>query len=396
MGLVQAVKGAVSSTLADQWKEFIYCDALGADTLIQKGQKRVTAASSNQYGSENIITHDSKIIVNEGQALLVVENGKIIDFSVEPGAYTFQSDTEPSLFAGGFKGLIDSFKKVGQRFVYGGQPQTDQRVYYVNLKEIPNNKFGVGGVPFRDAEFGFTIQLKGFGIYSYKIEDPLLFFSHVAANVTDRYLAANLDDQLKAEFQQSIQVALGNLSATGIAYDTIPQHTKELTVYMDKMLDEDWKQVRGLVVVSIGFSSITPDEESIKKIAQFQEARVYSNAQMLGGRLGGAQATAMENAAKNENGAMNGFIGMGFAQQAGGASAAQFIQPGQAAAAPAAQAPAAPATPQTATNTTWTCGCGTQNSGNFCGNCGTKRPAGCTHPNAGGSTFCPDCGAKLK
>lgn len=387
MGLIQAFKGAVTSTLADQWKEFIYCDALGADTLIQKGKKRVTDASSNQQGSDNIITHESRIVVNEGQALLVVENGKIIDFSVEPGAYTFKSDTEPSLFAGGFKGLIDSFKKVGQRFTYGGQPQNDQRVYYVNLKEIPNNKFGVGGVPFRDAEFGFTIQLKGFGVYSYKIEDPILFFSHVAANVTDRYLATNLDDQLKAEFQQAIQVALGNLSATGISYDKIPQHTKELTVNMDKMLDEDWKQVRGLVVVSIGFSSITPDEESVKKIAQFQEARVYSNAQMLGGRLGGAQATAMENAAKNENGAMNGFIGMGFAQQAGGASAAQFIQPGQ---------PAAPQAPAAPTATAWTCNCGAQNTGNFCQNCGTKRPAGCTHPNAGGSTFCPDCGAKLK
>ncbi len=390
MGLVQAVKGAVNSTLADQWKEFIYCDSLDATTLVKKGQKRTTGISSNQYGSENIITHESKIVVNEGQALLVVENGKIIDFSVEPGAYTFQSDTEPSLFAGGFQGLIDSFKKVGQRFVYGGQPQNDQRVYYVNLKEIPNNKFGVGGVPFRDAEFGFTMLLKGFGIYSYKIEDPILFFSHVAANVTDRYLAANLDEQLKAEFQQSIQVAIGNLSAMNISYDKIPQHTKELTLNMDKMLDTDWKQVRGLVVVSVGFSAITPDEESVKKIAQFQEARVYSNAQMLGGRLGGAQATAMENAASNENGAMNGFVGMGFAQQAGGASASQFIKPGT-------PVPPGAQVPQTPAVVAWTCDCGAQNTGNFCQNCGAKRPAACAHPNAGpDSAFCPDCGAKLK
>lgn len=390
MGLVQAVKGAVNSTLADQWKEFIYCDSLDATTLVKKGQKRTTGISSNQYGSENIITHESKIVVNEGQALLVVENGKIIDFSVEPGAYTFQSDTEPSLFAGGFQGLIDSFKKVGQRFVYGGQPQNDQRVYYVNLKEIPNNKFGIGGVPFRDAEFGFTMLLKGFGIYSYKIEDPILFFSHVAANVTDRYLAANLDEQLKAEFQQSIQVAIGNLSAMNISYDKIPQHTKELTLNMDKMLDTDWKQVRGLVVVSVGFSAITPDEESVKKIAQFQEARVYSNAQMLGGRLGGAQATAMENAASNENGAMNGFVGMGFAQQAGGASASQFIKPGT-------PVPPGAQVSQTPAAVAWTCDCGAQNTGNFCQNCGAKRPAACAHPNAGpDSAFCPDCGAKLK
>ena len=398
MGLIKAVTGAVSSTLADQWKEFIYCDALDANTLVKKGSKRIAEGSSNTRASDNIITHESKIVLNEGQALLVVENGKIIDFSVEPGAYTFNSQTEPSLFAGGFKGLIDSFKKVGQRFVYGGQAQNDQRVYYINLKEIPNNKFGIGGVPFRDAEFGFTIMLKGFGIFSYKIEDPLMFFSHVAANVPDGYSATGLEDHLQAEFQQTIQVALGGLSSTGISYDQIPLHTKELTKNMDTMLDEEWKQTRGLVVVGIGFSALTPDEESAKKIAQFQEARVFTNAQMLGARLGTAQATAMENAASNPNGAMNGFVGMGFAQQAGGATAAQFINP-NAAQQPRPMAPAAPVAGVAAgaTATAWTCTCGANNSGNFCSNCGTKRPAACTHPKAGPDTaFCPDCGAKLK
>ena len=387
MGLIQAIKGAVDSTLADQWKELIYCDSLTADTLVKKGIKRVGDKSSNRFGSDNIITHQSRIIVNEGQALLVVENGKIVDFSVEPGAYIFKSDTEPSLFAGGVQGLVESFKKVGKRFVYGGQPENDQRVYYVNLKEIPNNKFGVGQVPFRDAEFGFTILLKGYGVYSYKVEDPVMFFSYVAANVEDNYSAANIEPQLKAEFQQALQVAIGNLSSTGISYDTIPQHTKELAAYMDKTLDEEWKSVRGVVSVSIGFSSITPTEESVQKIAQFQEARVYSNASMLGGRLGGAQATAMENAAANENGAMNGFIGMGFAQQAGGANAAQFINQ-NAQPQPTANAAGTPA---------WTCACGVSNTGNFCGNCGKKKPTGCAHPNAGpNAKFCPDCGAKLK
>jgi len=386
MGLIQAVKGAVNSTLADQWKELIYCDSLPADTLVEKGSQRVSAQSSNRNGSENIITQDSRIIVNEGQALLVVENGKIVDFSVEPGAYTFKSDTEPSLFASGKTGLIESFKKVGKRFVYGGQPETDQRVYYVNTKEIPNNKFGVGDIPFRDSEFSFTILLKGYGVYSYKIEDPVLFFSYVAANVKDRYLRTSIDAQLKAEFQQALQVAIGNLSFAGVSYDAIPKHTKELVLAVDKTLDEDWKKTRGLVSVSIGFSSLTPDEDSVKKIAQFQEARIYSNAAMLGGRLGGAQATAMEGAATNENGAMNGFVGMGFAQQAGGASAGQFIQPHSQPVAPAAQNASA-----------WTCACGANNNGKFCFNCGTKRPAGCTHPNAGPqATFCPDCGAKLK
>lgn len=390
MGLIQAIKGAVSTTLADQWKELIYCDSLAADILVEKGVKRIGDKSSNLFGSDNIITHQSRIIVNEGQALLVVENGKIVDFSVEPGAYTFKSDTEPSLFAGGMQGLIDSFKKVGKRFVYGGQPETDQRVYYVNMKEIPNNKFGVGDVPFRDAEFGFTILLKGYGVYSYKVEDPVMFFSYVAANVKDRYMACGIEPQLKAEFQQSLQVAIGNLSSTGISYDTIPQHTKELAAYMDKTLDEDWKKTRGIVSVSIGFSSITPAEESVKKIAQFQEARIYSNAGMLGGRLGGAQATAMENAAANENGTMNGFIGMGFAQQAGGASAAQFINPNAQPIPAAAPKPAAGLV-------AWTCACGVNNTGNFCGNCGKKKPAQCAHPNAGpNAKFCPDCGAKLK
>lgn len=388
MGLIQAVKGAVSSTLADQWKELIYSDSLDENTLVQKGCKKVTEGSSNQYGSENIITEGSHIIVNEGQALLIVENGKIIDFSVEPGAYIFKSNTEPSLFANGMQGLIDSFKKMGKRFTFGGQPSNVQVVYYVNLKENPNHKFGVYGIPFRDAEFNFTLRLKGYGVYSYKIEDPILFFSHVSANVKNSYLASSIEEQLKAEFQQAIQMSLGTLSSTGMRYDAIPQHTGELVATMDKMLDVDWKQKRGMSVVSIGFSSIVPDEESTQKIAQFQEARVYSNAAMLGGRLGGAQATAMEQAASNQNGSINGFVGMGFAQQMGGASAAQFIKPNMEQNSFSEQKNSAEE---------WICTCNAKNNGKFCSNCGKRRDTICSHSRAiNGAKFCPDCGEKLQ
>lgn len=387
MGLVKAFSGAVRSELSDQWKEFVYCPSLDNDTLVLRGTERRSADSSNQHASPNIITSGSKIVVNEGQCLLVVENGKIVDFSVEPGAYVYHSDTEPSLFDGGWKGLKESFKKVGHRFVYGGQPENDVRVYFVNTKEITGNKFGIGRVPFRDGEFGFTVLVKGYGIYSYRIQDPVLFYASLAANVEESFSREQLDEQLKAEFQHGLQAAIGKVSELKVAYDKIPLYTKELAQEVDTLLDTSWKASRGMTVENIGFASLAPEEESVAKISQFQEARVYSNPAILGGLLGSAQAEALRSAAANESGALNGFLGMGFAQRAGvGASPAEFIG----AVAGASKDP----------ETAWKCACGTANNGKFCSECGqpkTVAGAGCSHANATpDSRFCPDCGQKLK
>ncbi|MDR0734126.1 MAG: SPFH domain-containing protein [Elusimicrobiota bacterium] len=401
MGLVktlfQAGSQAINTVLADQWKEYFYCDALDANTLVKKGQARIAEGSANTKGSDNIITNGSKIAVNEGQFMIIVENGKIVDFTAEAGAYTYDTGTEPSLFDGGWKGLKESFFKVGKRFVYGGQPENDQRVYFINTKEIVDNKFGIGDVPFRDGEFGFTVKIKGYGVYSYRITNPVMFYTNVAANVVDSYKRDALEQQLKAEVQQQLISIIGKTAQKNISYDKIPLYAKEISQEVNKELSKDWNEMRGVQVVSVAFSSVIPDEESAKKINAFQEARVFTQARMMGARLGTAQAAAMENAASNEGGAMLGFLGMGFAAQAGGANAGQFFKQPE----DAQTSGANPAQSQTPPNV-WTCKCGTANTGNFCGECGVKKPeevCKCGHKHPAGSDgpkFCPECGEKLK
>ena len=386
MGLIRAFGGATRTTLADQWKEFIYCDAMSADVLMQKGQARIGEKSSNTKRSENIISDGSKVAVNEGQCMLIVENGRIVDFCAEPGEYLYQMGTEPSMLDSGWHGLKESFKKVGKRFTFGGQPENDQRVYYINTKEIMGNKVGVGEVPFRDSEFGFTIMLKGYGTYSYRITDPIMFYVNVCGNVQDTFRRSQIDEQLKTEVQHNLQPALGKIALKGIAYDQLPLYTNEIADQLNQELTDDWVQNRGISVVSVALASITPDAESAKKIAQFQESRVYTNTRMMGARLGGAQANAMENAAKNDAGAMTGFMGLGMAQQAGGANVASFFE----------NSPE----PAPAAANEWSCqACGSKNTGNFCQNCGAKKPESgetwtCACGTASQGKFCPNCGAK--
>ncbi len=384
MGLIKAFGGAARTTLADQWKEFIYCDAMSADVLMQKGQARIGERSSNTKRDENIISDGSKVAVNEGQCMLIVENGRIVDFCAEPGEYLYQTGTEPSMLDSGWHGLRESFKKVGKRFTFGGQPENDQRVYYINTKEIMGNKVGVGEVPFRDSEFGFTIMLKGYGTYSYRITDPIMFYVNVCGNVQDTFRRSQIDEQLKTEVQHNLQPALGKIALKGIAYDQLPLYTNEIADQLNQELTEDWVQNRGISVVAVALASITPDAESAKKIAQFQESRVYTNTRMMGARLGGAQANAMENASKNDAGAMTGFMGLGMAQQAGGANVASFFENSS----------------EPAAANGWSCpACGSKSTGNFCQNCGAKKPEGgetwtCACGTASQGKFCPNCGAK--
>lgn len=386
MGLIKAFGGAARTTLADQWKEFIYCDAMSADVLMQRGQARIGEKSSNTKRDENIISDGSKVAVNEGQCMLIVENGRIVDFCAEPGEYIYQTGTEPSMLDSGWHGLKESFRKVGKRFTFGGQPENDQRVYYINTKEIMGNKVGVGEVPFRDSEFGFTIMLKGYGTYSYRITDPIMFYANVCGNVQDVFRRSQIDEQLKTEVQHNLQPALGKIALKGIAYDQLPLYTNEIADQLNQELTEDWVQNRGISVVAVALASITPDAESARKIAQFQESRVYTNTRMMGARLGGAQANAMENASKNDAGAMTGFMGLGMAQQAGGANVASFFE----------NSPE----PAPAAANGWSCpACGSKNSGNFCQNCGAKKPEGgetwtCACGTASQGKFCPNCGAK--
>lgn len=397
MGLIKALSGAVGGTLADQWKEFFYCDALSSDTLMIKGEKRVSGRSSNTRGNDNIISNGSGIAVADGQCMMIVEQGKIVEVCAEPGEYTYDKSTEPSIFTGPLgKGIIDTFKTIGKRFTYGGDTGKDQRVYYFNTKELIDNKFGTPNpIPFRvvDRNIGLDIDVsvRCSGVYSYKIADPLLFYTNVCGNVEREYTRDTIDGQLKTEFISALQPAFGKLSELGLRPNQIVAHNTDLENAMNSALSAKWGELRGLKVVSIALGSVTLPEEDAELIKKAQHAAILRDPSMGAATLVGAQAEAMKAAAANENGAMMGFMGMGMAAQAGGMNAQSLYQMGQQARQQQPQPTPAPAG-------AWKCKCGATVTGKFCTECGAKKPEdGWTCPSCGATNkgkFCSECGAK--
>ena len=394
MGLIKAAFGALGGTLADQWKEFFYCDAMDMDTLMVKGQKRVSGRSSNTKGSDNIISSGSGIAVADGQCMIIVEQGKVVEVCAEPGEFTYDASTEPSIFAGSLgKSILETFKTIGKRFTYGGDTGKDQRVYYFNTKELMDNKFGTPNpIPFRvvDSKIGLDIDVsvRCSGVYSYKIADPLLFYTNVCGNVSDRYTRDLIDKQLKTEFISALQPAFGKLSDMEMRPNQIVSHTTELESAMNEALSEKWAQLRGLQVVSVALGSVTLPEEDADLIKQAQRTAIMRDPTMAAATLVGAQADAMKAAAANEGGAMTGFMGMGMAMNQGGMNAQNLFAMGQQQQAAAPVAPAADG---------WKCSCGVVNSGKFCTECGEKKPeegwkCACGTVNQG--KFCAECGAK--
>ena len=399
MGLIKAGAGALGSTLADQWKEFFYCDAIDKDTLVVKGVKRVSSRSSNSRGSDNIISNGSGIAVADGQCMIIVEQGKIVEVCAEPGQFTYDTSTEPSIFAGSLgQSILDTFKLIGKRFTFGGDTGKDQRVYYFNTKEIVDNKFGTANpIPFRvvDSNIGLDLDtsVRCNGVYSYKLTNPLLFYTNVCGNVEQDYSREEIDSQLKTEFISALQPAFAKLSEMGMRPNQIPAHAEELSQLMNETLTRKWGEIRGISVVSIAMNPITLPEEDAKAIKELQRSAVMRDPTMAAANLVGAQADAMRTAAGNSAGAMTGFMGMGMAMNAGGVNAQNLYAMGQQQAAPAAAAPAAPAAE------TWTCACGSVNTGKFCPECGAKKPVyrcnKCGWKPADPSKppkFCPECG----
>ena len=400
MGLIKAGVGSLGGTLADQWKEFFYCDALSPEVLAVKGQKRVSGRSSNTRGSDNIISNGSVIAVADGQCMMIVEQGKVVEFCAEPGQFVFDASTEPSIFTGSFgKSLLDTFKTVGRRFTFGGDTGKDQRVYYFNTKEIVDNKFGTATpIPFRvvDRNIGLDIDVsvRCNGVYSYKISDPMLFYTHVCGNVEGDYKRSKIDSMLKTEFISALQPAFARISELEVRPSALPAHAEELSTFMNETLSRKWGELRGLQVVSIAMNPISLPEEDAELIKQAQRTAMLRDPSMAAATLTGAQAEAMKTAAGNKNGAMMGFMGMNMAQSAGGFNAASLFQMGQQQ--PAASATAAPAAPAAGANT-WKCSCGAVNTGKFCVECGASKPAdgwvcSCGAVNKG--KFCSECGAK--
>jgi len=387
MGLIKAAKGAISTTLADQWKEYIYCDSLENDVLMKKGVCRVSERSSNTRQDSNVISDGSVIAVNEGQFMLIVEDGAIVDFSAAPGEYTYSTETEPSLFGSDGFDLKGMLEEIVERFKFGGQPGKDQRVYYINMKEILDQKIGIGNVPFRDGEFDFTMTMRGFGTYSFRIVNPLLFYKNVCGNSRSEYTLNELAAQMKVELQREVLPVFASLSEKKIPYDQIISHVDEICELLKERLTDEWDDIRGIELCSVAFSSIAPTTEDAKRISLMQESRVYKDVGLLGARLGTAQANAMEDAANNPAGAITGFMGM---NAAGSHSTAQLLNTIQS----VNEMPAIK--PQGAKAGTWVCECGTENVTKFCGECGKPKPstewvcASCGTTNM--TKFCGECG----
>ena len=400
MGLIKAALGSVGGVMADQWKEYFYCEALPENVLAVKGQKRVSGRSSNTKGSDNVITNGSVIAVADGQCMMIVDQGRIIEVCAEPGEFTYDMSTEPSLFTGELKGSIRAvIDNMTNRFTFGGEPPKDQRIYYFNTKELMGNKYGTPSpVPFRvvDQRAGIDIDvgIRCFGEYSYHIANPVLFYTNVCGNVSEAYTRDKLDSQLKTELLTALQPAFAKIGENGIRYSQLPGHTMELADALNEVLSKKWRDLRGIEIVSFGVSSVTADEEDEKMLKELQRNAAFMDPTRAAAHLVGSQGDAMKMAASNTAaGPAMAFMGMGMAGQAGGMNAQNLFAMGQQQAAQQPVQQAAPAgwtcacghagntgkfcaecgQPKPASDE-WTCACGTVNKGKFCANCGTPRP----------------------
>jgi len=403
MSALSAAASIAGTAVSDQWKDYFYCEAIPSNVLVLKGKKVITkgAVKNSAKGNENIITRGSGIVVADGQCMIIVDDGKIVEICAQPGKYTYDDSTEPSLFSGSLgEGIKETIKNLWGRVAYGGSTGHDQRVYYFNIKELLGNKFGTQNpVPFRvvdrNINLDIDISIRCNGEYTYKIVDPVLFYANVSGNVADKYTSEQLAGTLKSEFLTALQPAFAKISELGIRYSALPGHTQELTDALNAALSQKWREKRGLELVSVTINSATASKEDEDLIKQAQKAGMYLNPGMAAANLATAQADAMKAAASNSAGAMTGFMGMNMAQQMGGFNAQQLYQMNaqQQANLAAQAAPAAPVS-----ENAWTCSCGKQNTGKFCADCGKPRPQAngwtceCGAFNQG--NFCSECGKK--
>lgn len=405
MGLIKAIGGAIRGTMADQWKEYFYCDSMDADVLVTKGTKRVKGMfGTKNSGSDNIITNGSVIAVNEGQCMIIVDQGKVVEICAEAGQFLYDTSTEPSIFCGSLgKSIVATFSEIGSRITFGGDAGRDQRIYFFNTKELMGNRYGTQNpIPFRvvDQNIGLDVDItvRCNGEYSYKIVDPILFYTNVCGNIVEEYKRDQIDDQLKSELLTALQPAFAKISAMGIRYSAVPAHTMELADALNEVLSEKWTNLRGIKIISFGVNSITAPPEDEEMIKNLQRTAVMRNPGMAAATLTEAQAEAMKSAAANTStGPMMAFAGMNMATQAGGINAGNLFQmQAEQAATAASTAVPSPAAPS---SDNWTCSCGAVNTGKFCAECGAPKPApaagwtcSCGAVNQG--RFCSECGAR--
>ena len=417
MGLLRAAETSFKTLLGDQWREYFYCNSLDNDTLIVKGEKRVGEKSSNTKGAENIISNGALIAVNDGQCMIIVEQGAIVEVCAEPGEFVFDSSTEPSIFYGNLgENLVNSFKTFVKRFAFGGDTAKDQRIYYFNTKEILGNKYGTANpIPFRvydkNIDLDMEIALRAHGEFSFRMMDPILFYKNIAGNVESSFKKSEIESQLRSELLTKLQPAFARIAESGVRYYQITAHTDELGQILNDLLSKSWGKHYGLEITAFGISSVTAPEEDVEKIKELQKNAVFRNPTMAAANLTSAQADAMRAAASNESaGPMMAFAGMNIANQAGGFNAgnlyamganqngAQGSPAGNNAAPAGNSATTAPEAAAAAID--WTCAkCGHEhNIGKFCSECGTAKEEDWTCPECGHTgnkgKFCSECGHK--
>lgn len=401
MGIIRAITNAVGGGLADQWLEVIEPDQMSDHTVFAAGvQMRRGERNANTKKASAIVSNGSVIHVYPNQFMILVDGGRIVDYTAEEGYYTVNNSAEPSLFNGE---LGEAVKESFNRVRFGGTTPHTQRVFYINLQEIKGIKFGTTNpVNYFDSFYNSELFLRAFGTYSIKVVDPIKFYSEAIPKDSDHVDISDINEQYLSEFLGALQAAINQLSADGVRISHVTSKNMELSRYMAQILDDDWKDLRGMEVVSVGLAGISYSEESQKLINMRNQGAMLGDPNVREGYVQGAVARGMEAAGSNSAGSMAGFMGMGFGMNAGGgfvgaASQANQAQR-QAATRPVEPSPAAPGT----ASDDWTCSCGAQNhGGKFCPNCGTPRPTVrfCTNcgeklsPNA---KFCPNCGTKAE
>ena len=412
MGLIKAAMGAADGVMADQWKEFLYCDSLDKDTLAAKGQKRTSSRgrSSNTSGEDNIITKGSVIVVNEGQCMMIVEQGKVVEICAEPGEYIYDSSTEPTVFGGDLASDLKAvFRNMGKRFTFGGDAPKDQRVYYFNTKEIMGNKYGTPqSIQFETmiGPYMLNVNIRCFGEYSYRIANPILFYTNVCSNFDTVYERSEIDSQLKSELLTALQPAFGRIAAKGIRYTQLINYTKDIRNELSEELSEDWGKKRGIEIVSFGVSSVKAEEEDERRIKEIQDSAIMSNPDMRAGRLATATADAMRTAAGNEPAWAVPSASWAWAWPGRWEPVRWGLRPGRSRTGQSADTACTTGNATTADTAAagtdgWTCSCGhAGNAGKFCEECGKPQPK----PASGGWTcscgtvnkgkFCMECGAK--
>ena len=409
MGIIRAVTDAVSGALADQWLEVIEPDQMSDRTVFTAGvQMRQGERNPNTKRTSAVVSNGSVIHVYPNQFMLLVDGGKIVDYTAEEGYYTVNNSSEPSLFNGD---LGDSVKESFNRVRFGGTTPYAQKVFYVNLQEIKGIKFGTTNpVNYFDSFYNSELFLRAFGTYSIKVVDPIKFYTEAIPKNAEHVDISDINEQYLSEFLGALQAAINQMSADGVRISHVTSKNMELSRYMADILDDDWKDLRGMEVVSVGLAGLSYSEESQKLINMRNQGAMLSDPNVREGYVQGSVARGLEAAGSNSAGSMAGFMGMGLGMNAGGSFVGAASQANQAQREATAARPAAPAEPAdapkqetpAASAEDWTCECGSKNhGGKFCPNCGKARPTArfCTNcgeklsPNA---KFCPNCGTKVE